>query len=297
MRVLTERIPHTLTNVPQLTYPESLYVLDESLNGYEHLYRKAGSFHVNSDMIGFTPEGEAKVWFNENYGENHPSHERHILQSTLEDRNYLNNLNYNSPVTEDESALVKNICQVVEDKCEEGTFKDARFRDQIYRDRVGFAEARNIIANTRAEHNFVPINHIDLYNHLISVRRQAGWREEHVVSKPEYMTTTHHESYVRPVTTNQVVTSSYEAARPVVTTTHQEYRPAYHETHVSSIPQTTTFNKTYTVPQVTTNTTTTGAVYHNSYQPMPSAKKSNYMFNYIAPKENFHPDMYAERRY
>ncbi len=29
--VITERIPHRLVNAPQLTYPESLYVLDRSL--------------------------------------------------------------------------------------------------------------------------------------------------------------------------------------------------------------------------------------------------------------------------
>ena len=81
-RVLTERIPHRLSQTPQLSYPESLYVLNESLRGYEHLYHKAGSFKVNPDMIGFTPEGEARVWFNENYGDNRPSHERHMLQST-----------------------------------------------------------------------------------------------------------------------------------------------------------------------------------------------------------------------
>ena len=54
-KVITESVPRTLTSVPQLTYPESLYVLDRSLDGYEHLYHKAGPFQVNSDMIGFTP--------------------------------------------------------------------------------------------------------------------------------------------------------------------------------------------------------------------------------------------------
>lgn len=68
-------------------------------------------------MIGYTPEGEAKVWYNDNFGENHPSSERHLLQSTLQDRNYLNNLNNVAPVSSDEAALVRNIVQVVEDKC------------------------------------------------------------------------------------------------------------------------------------------------------------------------------------
>ena len=54
-RAVTEPISNRLTDIPQLTYPESLYVLDRSLDGYEHLYHKAGPFQVNSDMIGFTP--------------------------------------------------------------------------------------------------------------------------------------------------------------------------------------------------------------------------------------------------
>ena len=62
--VVTEHIPHRLTNVPQLTFPESLYALDESLQGYEHLYNRAGPFHVNSEMIGLNKNGNVKVWSN-----------------------------------------------------------------------------------------------------------------------------------------------------------------------------------------------------------------------------------------
>lgn len=51
--VLTGRIPHRLVDCPQLTYPESLYVLDRALEGYETAYEKCGSFRVNNRMIGF----------------------------------------------------------------------------------------------------------------------------------------------------------------------------------------------------------------------------------------------------
>ena len=102
---------HTLTETPQLSYPESLYVADRSLEGYEELYHKAGPFRVNSDMIGFTPRGEAKVWMNENYGVNHPSHEQGILQSTTKrkftDRDDI-------PIaTGEETTMVRNIIDVV----------------------------------------------------------------------------------------------------------------------------------------------------------------------------------------
>jgi hypothetical protein len=55
--VVTERIPNRLTTCPQLSFDESLYVLDRSLEGYNFLYRNLGPFDINSHMIGFTPEG------------------------------------------------------------------------------------------------------------------------------------------------------------------------------------------------------------------------------------------------
>jgi len=82
MRVITEHIPHRLTNIFYLTYTECLYVCQESLRGCEYLCDHAGPFDVNSDMIGFTENGEAKVWFNDNYGENRPSRPIKTLQST-----------------------------------------------------------------------------------------------------------------------------------------------------------------------------------------------------------------------
>ena len=74
---------------PQLTYPESLYVLDRSLEGYEHLYHKTGAFQVNSDMIAFNENGECKVWHNENYGDNRPAKPLSILQSTTDRNSFL----------------------------------------------------------------------------------------------------------------------------------------------------------------------------------------------------------------
>ena len=55
MVVLTERMPHRLADAPQLTYPETLYVLDRSLEGYETAYDKCGPMRVNDRMIGFNP--------------------------------------------------------------------------------------------------------------------------------------------------------------------------------------------------------------------------------------------------
>ena len=47
MQVYSERIPHRLSQLPQLTFPESLYLLKESLNSYEVVYQKMGPLNVN----------------------------------------------------------------------------------------------------------------------------------------------------------------------------------------------------------------------------------------------------------
>ncbi len=55
-KAVTERLPHTLEVAPQLSYGESLYVLERSLEGFEFLYKQGGEpFAVNSKMIAFTP--------------------------------------------------------------------------------------------------------------------------------------------------------------------------------------------------------------------------------------------------
>ena len=72
-KAVTERIPYNLNNIPQLTFPQSLYVLDSSLEGHQHLYSHVGPYDINRNMIGFTPDGRNKNWFNENYGINYPS--------------------------------------------------------------------------------------------------------------------------------------------------------------------------------------------------------------------------------
>ena len=47
LHVITERIVFTLGDLPQLSFLEGLYVLRESLRGYEHLFLRTGPAHVN----------------------------------------------------------------------------------------------------------------------------------------------------------------------------------------------------------------------------------------------------------
>lgn len=47
MNVISERMPHRLSTIPQLTLSESFYVLDQALAGYEHAYQQCGPFIVD----------------------------------------------------------------------------------------------------------------------------------------------------------------------------------------------------------------------------------------------------------
>lgn len=124
MDVVTEHIPHRLASAPQLTYPESLYTLDRSLEGYENAYNKCGPMWVNDNMIGYNRHGEAKVWVNENFADNHPQHRMPNLLRT-QDFDTLNPNNKNLIIrNDDETAMVENIVNVVGDHCEEGQWRE-----------------------------------------------------------------------------------------------------------------------------------------------------------------------------
>ena len=170
MNVITEHIPHRLSHAPQLTYPESLYVLDRSLEGYENAYNKCGPFLVNDNMIGFNKQGEAKVWVNENFANNHPSNRLHHLESTTS-RDLLDPKNKNVFYTNsDEATMVENIANVVGDHSEDGRWREP-FRSEI--NGMGFREARNLIHDTAArEHVFIP-DRVDLFSNKI-----RGYRTE-----------------------------------------------------------------------------------------------------------------------
>lgn len=72
MGIVTEPISRTLENTPQLTFSESLYVLEEALKGFEYAESQCEPFLVNEKMIGFTPQGKVKVWVNNDFTKNHP---------------------------------------------------------------------------------------------------------------------------------------------------------------------------------------------------------------------------------
>ena len=122
-------------------------------------------------MIGFTNEGEARVWHNENFGKNYPYHEKRTLQSTRIDESFKFDTDF---VPLEEIEMVRNIINVVEDRCEEGQFPED-FRERI-RQNIGFTDARRIIREELNNSERVVINRIDFMRNLVKskITKMAG---------------------------------------------------------------------------------------------------------------------------
>lgn len=165
--VINERIPHRLAGAPQLTFEESLYVLDRSLEGYEHAYNQCGPFVVDDSMIGFTPEGEARVWVNNNFADNHPVNRRPFLKTTTDEgQEFYKGDKKIIPPCSDESDMVQNIVDVVGEHCQEGTFPQP-FLSEVRNPALGFSEARSLITQTVTNNNlFMPYS-VDLIRHKV----------------------------------------------------------------------------------------------------------------------------------
>jgi hypothetical protein len=91
---LTERIPVLLNGIGKLNKQDSLVVLFNSLRGFNDISRIIVPGSISDKMIGFTKEGQTKVWINENFGMNYPS-------------------NYNSETKLDEFQVITNLVNAV----------------------------------------------------------------------------------------------------------------------------------------------------------------------------------------
>lgn len=173
LAVITERIPHRLVDAPQLSYPESLYVLDRALEGYEAAYEKAGPMRVNDRMIGFNNQGECKVWVNEDFANNHASYPRRRLMSTrVDSKEFLEGRYPHLPVGSDESDMVQDVVDTVENYCEEGRFPEP-FASQIHSNGLGFTEARQLL-NQNIVQNRIPVpNRVDLFTNMVRGYRKV----------------------------------------------------------------------------------------------------------------------------
>lgn len=55
-----------------ITFPDYLYILRESLIGFQAIVERFGYVCVNDGMIGINRQGKVRVWCNSKYEKNHP---------------------------------------------------------------------------------------------------------------------------------------------------------------------------------------------------------------------------------
>lgn len=155
-----------MTHLPQLEYGESLYVLDRALHGYHKIYKEAGPFKVNSNMIAFNPKGECKVWHNTNW----------LSNQAEQPIKYLKTTNDNIPYLDEETAVVRNIFDTIEDYCEEGLYPNENLRKQDWdMDGVSFSQAKKLVSEAIDENvarGGWKYSNIDIWNGRC--RRRAG---------------------------------------------------------------------------------------------------------------------------
>lgn len=72
--VYSERIENRLSDLRQLNFQESVNILWETSNAFQKLYEEFGPFHINGELIGLNADSQVRVWLNENWALNHPSH-------------------------------------------------------------------------------------------------------------------------------------------------------------------------------------------------------------------------------
>lgn len=150
MKVITERIIKRWGELPQLTFSEILYALREALDGYSALFKEVGAFEVNHNMLGLNNQGDLHVWLNENFADNNPSLEKGILYTT--------STNDHLKGVGTEGEMIRNILQLIEEKCETGKYPQD-FSQQIYSRNTKFEdtidaldsyiEKRNILIPTK----------------------------------------------------------------------------------------------------------------------------------------------------
>ena len=64
LQVMTEHIPVRVHQLRQLSLPESVYLLSESIRGFDDCHSKVGHFLITDQMIGLNKNGHVRVWLN-----------------------------------------------------------------------------------------------------------------------------------------------------------------------------------------------------------------------------------------
>lgn len=80
------------------------------MKGYKYLIENVGVFEINTAMIGYTAEGEARVWCNENYSLNYPQLRKNYVIGVSAKNDAEN-------VSGEELFIMKEIACAIEEKC------------------------------------------------------------------------------------------------------------------------------------------------------------------------------------
>ena len=70
LKIMTEKFPLRLNELTELPLFKLLYLLKESIIGFERLYDKFGAFPITPRMIALNQQNKCKVWLNESFESN-----------------------------------------------------------------------------------------------------------------------------------------------------------------------------------------------------------------------------------
>ncbi|CAM6002302.1 unnamed protein product, partial [Sphagnum balticum] len=123
------------------------------------LYDKVGWFHINGSSVGFTNEGEVRVWHNKNHGVNVPEFPRNSLPAAAS----WNELEYG--FGSEEAYMVRELLEIAEGKCEEGRFPLVFKRGLP--DHLGFSTLRQIVDRYSQELDLQLPTRVDLFDNRV----------------------------------------------------------------------------------------------------------------------------------
>jgi len=80
VQVAIESYPCNLNTLPKMPLYQNLYLLKESLIGFEMLFDRFGSFDVSNKMVLINKNSKCRVWINENITLNFPSRKAKLTE-------------------------------------------------------------------------------------------------------------------------------------------------------------------------------------------------------------------------
>ena len=80
VQVAIESYPCNLNTLPKMPLYQNLYLLKESLIGFEMLFDRFGPFDVSNKMVLINKSSKCRVWINENITLNFPSRKAKLTE-------------------------------------------------------------------------------------------------------------------------------------------------------------------------------------------------------------------------